>query len=107
MQKVYTKSLIHSLTDEACSHKVFPNGQPKKGLHDSLEYIFLHSMYQISGHFDFLLFYSSYIYIGLYHPVAKIHILRYWPLKFWYSGFFVLFFVFHMKPFVPNIETED
>ena len=28
MQKVYTKSLTHSLTDEACSHKVFPNGRP-------------------------------------------------------------------------------
>ena len=30
MQKVYTKSLTHWLTDEACSHKVFPNGRPKK-----------------------------------------------------------------------------
>ena len=32
MQKVYTKSLTHSLTDEAYSRKVFPDGRPNKGL---------------------------------------------------------------------------
>ena len=33
----------HSLTDEACSHKVFPNGRPKNGLYIGLNIAYLNT----------------------------------------------------------------